>query len=300
MRKPNRRARRNAEKRGSKRFMNTLQPVEHGSGPDKSDTGVAAVAGGATNTPALPGQSKASQANTGRQYGKHIVWGLVTVRRFVLKLLISIIGFLDKYDGAVTAVATLVICFLTWEYVTYSKKQWEAMQNSNTASRNTLVATERPWVGPDFKESPIALGKSGEPVRWRVYFRNSGNSPALRTQWHVRLYQPFPAKTEDFKSIEKDIEQLMFDDKMNFTIFKDQEMQNVSHSSIGGVPLIPDDRSRSGIAAQALDLVLGGRVAYQDEFDNPHETTFCILYLPARGNGTPESWQGCPVRPITN
>lgn len=38
-----------------------------------------------------------------------------------------VVGFLQKYDGAITALATVAIVILTMVYVLYSKKQWETM-----------------------------------------------------------------------------------------------------------------------------------------------------------------------------
>lgn len=67
-------------------------------------------------------------------------------------------------------------------------KQWEAMDKSNTLSRETLVATQRAYVTVSgLKIEPI-LGPSGSQEFWRVapIVVNNGNTPTRNLRWTAR------------------------------------------------------------------------------------------------------------------
>jgi len=46
--------------------------------------------------------------------------------------------FLDNHSGSITAIATVAIVVLTFFYVSYSKRQWEAMLDSNRRAEQQL------------------------------------------------------------------------------------------------------------------------------------------------------------------
>lgn len=88
--------------------------------------------------PAKPKQ-KADYRAKARKYGHYVLRFLVAIRRF----LATIVGFLDKYDGAITALATVAIVVLTFNYVRYSKRQWEAMDGQLEVMRQQLPELQR-------------------------------------------------------------------------------------------------------------------------------------------------------------
>src|SRR4051812_49050158 len=53
-----------------------------------------------------------------------------------------------KNEGAITALATLLIALFTLTLWRATDKMWKASQDQIELSRNIFVATERPWVGP--------------------------------------------------------------------------------------------------------------------------------------------------------
>ena len=83
------------------------------------------------------------------------------------------VGFLDQHDGSITALATIVIAFLTFNYVNYSRKQWDTMQQQ-------LDLSQRPWVEAKLEiTSPLVFDHN----RWRLEASlasyNHGQSVAL-------------------------------------------------------------------------------------------------------------------------
>lgn len=109
-------------------------------------------------------------------------------------LFMSVVGFLDKNNGAVTAVATIAIAFLTWQYVTYSKKQWETMQKANEITFRTLRMTQRAWIAVDFSSRKLGAFKVHDirglkledikEVDFPMQITNRGNSPARQITIH--------------------------------------------------------------------------------------------------------------------
>lgn len=87
---------------------------------------------------------------------RKIVWPFIAARRLFGWLL----RFLDEHDGSITALATVAIVVLTFVYVKYSKRQWQAMngqleemrkstkaaQDAAETAKDTLKLTYRPRI----------------------------------------------------------------------------------------------------------------------------------------------------------
>ena len=97
---------------------------------------LAGAAAGAA--PAPDSEKKEQNPKTERAYRKYIVRPVVTSARWLGRC----VRLLHEYDGAITAVATIVIGLLTWKYVTYSKAQWEAMQSQRDVMQKQLTQME--------------------------------------------------------------------------------------------------------------------------------------------------------------
>jgi hypothetical protein len=83
------------------------------------------------------------------------------------------ISWLDKHDGAITALATAIIAVLTWRLWVTSDDQWGTMQRQ-------LDLSERPWVGADVTiAKPLFVGEHnmGYVGLW-VTMTNEGHSVA--------------------------------------------------------------------------------------------------------------------------
>jgi hypothetical protein len=144
-------------------------------------------------TPVPTGPGKETKTNQAAQYRQKIVRLFVAVRNCLHALAVktanglkSAVEFVDKYDGAIAALATVAIVVLTYVYVSYSKKQWQEMQNAR-----------RPWVGisqnivvtepPTFMVGNAAIkGLDGEDkvivitLKLSGTLQNFGLSPARR------------------------------------------------------------------------------------------------------------------------
>lgn len=103
--------------------------------------------------------------------------------RFVVairRLFFVVVDFLDKRSGAITALATVAIVVLTFVYVTYSKKQWQTMQDSNQIARD---AGARPFLGlaeeNAIRADPLTIDAKGNVIaECVVTAKNYGTYPA--------------------------------------------------------------------------------------------------------------------------
>ena len=101
--------------------------------------------------------------------------------RFIARWFMRVVGFLDKNSGAVTAVATIAIGFLTYKYVTYSKKQWETMNTQVGITQRQLTDFEESQSARlviDFKAAPCADTGSNVLCNGTFVVVNSGPTVA--------------------------------------------------------------------------------------------------------------------------
>jgi hypothetical protein len=150
------------------------------------------------NVPASTGYQEATQpakANQHREYGMRM---LITAWRSITRRFMGVIGFLDKYSGAVTALATVAIVVLTVFYVKYSKQQWETMRDTlQTSQRAYITLGRRDGVVAEFAIPKDPKDNAGIVI----YFQNGGHLPA-RFDWGllypITVIPPMP----DFPPIE--------------------------------------------------------------------------------------------------
>jgi hypothetical protein len=179
---PNRRARRNAKIRESKRLEDEPQT---GSERNESQQTTGSLSGtervaAARIDPARSAHAKEELSSHRTQQCKDRMRMIKAMWRGIAWVFISVVSFLDKYNGAVTAVATIVIGILTYEYVTYSKRQWETM----TQQLGQMQVEQRPWLiikrgGFDFHV--------GQPFCVPITLVNSGKNPATHITGYVSL-----------------------------------------------------------------------------------------------------------------
>lgn len=104
---------------------------------------IAGSIGTAGITPASATNTQTQKTNAGGQKSENRMGTLKAVWYFIANCFRVVIGFLDKNSGAVTAIATIAIAYLTWQYVTYSKKQWETMQGQSSIIQRQLRDSEQ-------------------------------------------------------------------------------------------------------------------------------------------------------------
>jgi hypothetical protein len=58
---------------------------------------------------------------------------------------------------------------------------------------------------------------------------------------------------------------------------------------------------KNGILNKSLFYILGGRIDYDDEFGNPHVSTFCVVYEhnPAYPD-SPDAYSTCRTKDLNN
>ncbi len=126
------------------------------------------------------------------------------IRQTLLKIQNAIV-FIDRHNGVVTALATIAIAILTAFYVGYAKNQWmvmhaqleeirssstqtdkliaastvqsEASKISAETARQTLIASQRAWLGPNDAKldgTPVV----GKKLNVFISFHNTGKEPA--------------------------------------------------------------------------------------------------------------------------
>jgi hypothetical protein len=72
---------------------------------------------------------------------------------------------------------------------TVAEKSAQAAKDSADVARDTLIATQRPWVWPDVRlASDLVFDDKGATVTFGYTLRNSGNTPALRVEVYPRFF----------------------------------------------------------------------------------------------------------------
>jgi hypothetical protein len=130
-------------------------------------------------------QAQNTQEPTKRRF--YVMRALVTIWTFLK----WIFGLLDDHDGSVTALATVAIVGLTFVYVKYSKRQWEAMGRANELTQQTLQIGQRAYITIGRKDGVVAElpePPEGNP-RIVLYFQNNGHLPA-EFNWGTTINPP--------------------------------------------------------------------------------------------------------------
>lgn len=150
------RARENLEKRKAERL--TKQPEsdnerDKSNQPERSLSNIVPL----LSHPASSSQDEEEQAPSKEQKRENEMRILVAFWGVFKRCFLGVVGFLEKFDGAVTAVATIVIAFLTWKYVTVSQKQWEAMKAQTGIMQSQLTDFE------DSQSARLVIEYKSEP-----------------------------------------------------------------------------------------------------------------------------------------
>jgi hypothetical protein len=151
-----------------------------------------------------------------RHYAKYVVWPFKALGRWFMR----VVNWLDKYDGAVTAAATIVIAVLTGYYVYYAKQQWGVMKGqliemkqariqaktddasaitaqqaiaqtslktsqdnfakSSQGSESAFRDEQRAWIG--ITSQVLTQFEEHKPVVMQVNMSNTGKTPARKVK----------------------------------------------------------------------------------------------------------------------
>jgi hypothetical protein len=88
----------------------------------------------------------------------------------------SLIGFLETYNGAVTAVATVFICAFTFALVCVTNRQAKLTREAINLSNKEFTATHRPRIVIRFIHGPFHDEDGREFIR--ITFANIGDTEA--------------------------------------------------------------------------------------------------------------------------
>jgi len=276
-----RQARRNFEFNQSKGWINAQATPDKTAEPKKEEKRTAPIIATGSNTPAFTGQPQTENTRKTKKYGQYIVWPFVAVWR-IFRVVFS---FLDKHNGAVTALATIVIAVLTYYYATYSKKQWQI-------TSDTLQISQRAYVTIGRKDGVIAdfivpkdEKQNAEIV---IYFQNTGHLPAkfawgTMVPYLVQTNKPsgitythpftgFPTRTRDKKTGVKG------EQGASSTIPGD----SVFVSTLGQISL----KALAELPTNNVGLLIIGMYAYCDELGNYSSRMFGLRYRSAAASSS--------------
>ena len=138
------------------------------------------------SSPASARQPKETNTSKKRRATKYVMWPIVAIWRGIKVLWgwrAIPFRYFEQHHAAVTAFATLAIVGLTYEYVQYSKKQWQVAQDTLRVSQGAYVT-----IGTrDGKAAEFFIPQNPKgTAEIVVYFRNSGHIPA-KLNWGTLL-----------------------------------------------------------------------------------------------------------------
>lgn len=239
---------------------------------------------------AKPNDEK-SKPKQRRHYAQYVMRPLKAIGR----AFIATVTWLDKYDGAVTAIATIVIACLTAAYVHYAKAQWkvmgdqlgemirqypelqtsaEAAKSSADIQRETMIRAQRPWLGHEnIVKLTLKVFPKQEVVGGNLIFtvKNFGPSPALIAGAGAQPFIRTVADESDFINARKaacgaaDTTAFLIGD----TVFP-QQIKQFDAIAMGEIKNI----SKSPM------ILVAGCLSYRDQFDTTkatHHTSFCVM-----------------------
>lgn len=285
--------------------------------PEKGEangTGVAATPARNIETASTPKQKTHYPGNS-RKYAQYIVRPMKAIWRF----LGSVVGFLDKYDGAITAIATVAIVALTFVYVRYSKRQWQVMSGQLEQMRQQLpqmqaatkAAQDNAKAAQDTLENQkqIARLAYGPIVEWntlsvfhddqvrqmwaKMTFQNDGKMRAkfIRVAVQIDFRKSIPTES-DYR----------FKDPADFTFTAPSRLTTFTKDELAYLTL---DKKRSiPRDYKSQNLYVWGEIVYES-FGTKDSSLFCI-YGPTEGydifdtqfsgsKGYGGTWIECPT-----
>jgi len=130
-------------------------------------------------TPEASKSEEKDKGNNPRTRREYILWPVIALFR------LAAWGFawLDNHDGAIVAMATVVIAWLTIAYSSYAEKQWQVAQETLSVSQRAYVTIGRQdGIVADF-DIPKDPKQDAEVV---IYFQNNGHVPA-KFKWGTTI-----------------------------------------------------------------------------------------------------------------
>jgi hypothetical protein len=169
----------------------------------------------------------------------------------------------------------------------------KAAQDAAKTSKDAMVAAYRAWLAPRGIEFTGEV-KAGSPIRYRVFYQNAGNQPALKV-FHARAQRvsELPPVRENWDTVVGPSEDLCPDAatrRFGPTLFPSAEKGLFTSEQVF---VVNDD-----VASGKKLFTLIGCFAYET-FAAVHTSSYCFYLKPAQGVGTgaESPWE---FRPCSN
>jgi hypothetical protein len=160
-----------------------------------------------------------------------------------------------------------------------TQKAAEAAIEANRVARDAFIADQRPWVSVDCSLiAPITWGENGGSFSFKFSLKNTGRTPALNTEVHLRVYSPYgeTSYTEDQIKLADEIRKRKT--VMGTTVFPGGTITQRLSTSIGNSEIERIRqwwREKHGLNYDWLHPVVIGCVNYRSVFGGPgHQTGF--------------------------
>jgi hypothetical protein len=201
-------------------------------------------------------------------------------------MVISVLNFLEQYNGAVTAVATIFIAIFTIVLALVTGRQARLSRESIDLARSEFAANHRPKlrVRNVVLENPLRaelrrwyVFEPGQGVQGRLYVGNVGDSGATITNSHCRVFwtkEPLP--------MERPYENESGNNFLgNAVLAAGAATLGTFHS----VELIQDEAHAIGLGRDGWKLYVMGWVTYIDANQTSRRTSFCREYMVLENSG---------------
>jgi len=222
-----------------------------------------------SSVPALANQPQTQNAKKPIEYGKYVVWPF----KALWWLIRWFFRFFDVNQGAVTALATIAIAFLTWKYVTYSRGQLKVIDGQ----LKEMQQADRPYIfaQPIYgANGPNKVPKFNEfPITMDLY--DAGTSPAIR----VIASTPEILITKDAGVAEK-IKNCSFSYEGHSEMAIPPGIPNGTFLPTVHSRFISDTERDESILLRIEFIVIIGAVKYSGMRGGEFETTYSFAWIP--------------------
>jgi hypothetical protein len=199
---------------------------------------------------------------------------------------VTVLDFLEKYNGALTAVATVFIAIFTIVLAIVTGRQARLTRQAINLARSEFISTHRPRVRIRnvALENPLPperrrwyVFEPGQAVQGHLYVGNVGGSEAKITSSHCRVFwtkEPLPMERP-------------YENETGNNFLGNTNLA-AGASTIGtfySIELIQDQAHAVGLGRDGWKLYVMGWVDYLDTNQTPRRTSFCREYRVLEGSG---------------
>jgi hypothetical protein len=189
----------------------------------------------------------------------------------ISRVAVSVVGkFLERNDGAITAVSTIIIAVFTWRLWWSTDKLWGEAKRTSAIAESALIIPQRAYLCA-VRYKPEAVSDPNGIIEWRftVDVENTGNTPAIDANGGIFLQEILRDGLQELGASRT------IDDFPANLVIGPRSVFSCGGAHRKGVLTIEQAKR---IAADEIHIFLRGLVSYRDIFPNTpiHETEFCV------------------------